>query len=194
MVEDLLRAGSDRGARLDHRRQLGIVQLDRLRGVARLIERLRDHKSDRLTDMANLADGEHRPRRVVARLAVAAVERVHAGHVAELVGLHIGPGQNQQHPGHAPRRGGIDFEQPGMRDRRAQNRGKGHAGERDVVGVAAFSGEKPLILVALERLTDSELHGAWHSSAGGPQGALSQRCLAFGAIATPAGWRRRQPR
>src|SRR6185437_901891 len=51
-------------------------------------------------------------------------------------------------------------------------------------GIAAFPGEEALILVALERLTNSELHDAGHSSAG-RSATLPQKCLAISLIATP---------
>ena len=157
-VEQLRRAFLQRGARVGDGGQRLVVDLDRFGGVLRLRQGLGDDERDRLAEMAHLADGERRARRIVARRAVPVVERRMAGHVAEAVGLHVVAGQHQQHAGHAARRRRVDLADVGVRDPRAQHVGLRHVGKRDVVGIAALAGDQGLVLETPNGLANAEFH------------------------------------
>ena len=159
MVEQLRRAGADRVLGVGHRRQRVVFDFDRLGGVARRGQSLGDHQRHRLADMAHLAERQHRPRRVVPRLAVAAHERHRARHVAETVGAHLFSGSDKQHARHAPRRARIDALDMRMRHRRAQHEGLRHPRQHHVVGITALPGDQPKILVPPHGLADAEFHG-----------------------------------
>jgi hypothetical protein len=110
--------------------------------------------------VAHLADRQRLARRVVARAAVAAAQGDRAGQVAKPVRHPILAGENQQDPGHGPRRGGIDPPDIGVRQGSAQHAAMRHAGQVDVVGITAVPGDQPLILEPPHRLTDTEFHRA----------------------------------
>ena len=109
--------------------------------------------------MAHLALRQHRARRILPRLAVAADERHRAGHVAETVGAHVLSRSDKQHARHAPRRRGIDAFDMRMRHRRAQHESLGHPRQHHVVGVTAPPGNEAQILVTPHGLADAEFHG-----------------------------------
>jgi hypothetical protein len=117
-----------------------------------------DHQRDRLAEVAHLPNGERGARRVVTRLAVAAVERGGAGDVAEAVGLHVVAGEDHQHAGHLARRSCIKLADVGVRDPRAQHDGRRGLFEMDVVGVAALAGDEVLVFNAPNGLTHAEFH------------------------------------
>ncbi len=160
VVEQLRRAGLDRRARVDHGRQRLIFDLDRLGGVAGLMQLLGHHERHRLSRMANLADREHRPRRVVARGAVTVRQRRDAGHVAKTVGRHILAGEQEQHARHAAGPCCVQACDPRVRRRRAKHMGMHHARQNDIVGIAAPAGDEPKIFEPPQRLADREFHVA----------------------------------
>ena len=159
MVEQLRRAGADRGFGVGHRRQRVVFDLDRFRGIARRGQSLGDHQRHRLADMAHLAERQHRPRCIVPRLSVAAHERHRARHVAETVGAYVLSGSDEQHARHAARRRGVDALDRRMRRRRAQHEGMRHARQDDVVGITPLPPDQPKILMPPHRLADAEFHG-----------------------------------
>ena len=158
MLEQLRRAGADRVLGVGHRRQRVVFDLDRLGGIARRGQGLGDDQRHRLADVAHLAERQHRPRRIVPRLAVAAHERHRAGHVAETVGAHVLSRSDEQHARHAPRRSRIDAFDMRMRHRRAQHESLRHPRQHHVVGIAALPGDEPQILMPPHGLADAEFH------------------------------------
>ena len=186
VIEEQRRIGGERGAQLHHRRQLLVLDHDRFGGVARLIQAFGDDEGDGLADMAHFADRQQRPRRVVARLAVAAHQGMDTRQVAQPVGRDLGAGQHQLHAGQAPRRARVEPLDHGMGDRRAQHRGDRHAGQGDIIGIAPLAGEQPQILIPPQRLTDTEFHGLAL-----PFSWLEETCRARRRISSRAGWRRR---
>ena len=92
------------------------------------------------------------------RRAVPVRQRGDARHVPQAVRFYILAGQDQQHAGHAARRGRVDAHDARMRYGRAQHIAMDHAGQHDVIGVTALSGDEPKILETPQRLADRELH------------------------------------
>src|SRR4051794_1344069 len=82
-VEELWRARLQRGARVGDGGQGLVIDLERLGGILRLRVRLSDHQCDGLAEVAYFADRERGARRVMARRAVAVVERRVTGNIAE---------------------------------------------------------------------------------------------------------------
>ncbi len=158
-VEQLRRAFLQRGARVGHGGQGFVVDLDRLRGVLRLCQRLGDHEHDRLAEVAHFADRQRGARRIVARRAVLVVERGMAGNIAEPVGLHVLAGQHQQYAGHLARGRRVDAADVGVRDARAHHIGLRRLVEMDVVGIAARAGNQGLVFETPNGLANAEFHG-----------------------------------
>ena len=158
MVEQLRRAGLHCRTRVDHGRQCIVFDLDRLGGVAGLIELLGHDQRHRLSHVAHFADRQHRPRRVVARRAVAVLQRRDAGHVAETFGRDILAGEEEQHARHAAGPRGVHPRNARVRRRRAQHVGMHHSRQDDVVGIAALAGDEPKIFEPPQRLADRKFH------------------------------------
>ena len=163
VVEELRRAGRDRILGLRDCRQRLVLDLDCFRGIARSGQGLGHDQRNRLTDMAHLAEREHRPRRVVPRLAIAADERRGAGNITETVRPNVISRGHQPDSSHAPRCGAVDALDARVRHRRAQHEGMRHARQGDVVRVAALSGEKTQIFMPPHGLTDPEFHAVFLS-------------------------------
>ena len=98
IVVDQRRLGVEGGAHVDDRGQLLDVELDRLGGVARLGQRLGDHRGDRIADVADLALGEDRVLRLLHRLAVAVGDQPAAGDAADA--LEVLRGEDLEHARH----------------------------------------------------------------------------------------------
>jgi hypothetical protein len=117
MVEELRRARREGVLDLGDDGQRLIVDFDRFGGVACLAQGLGDHKGDRLADIADFPDRQQRPRRIVARRAVAVVQRRLTGEVAEPLRLDLGASGDEQNAGHPQRRRCIYPPKVRMRDR-----------------------------------------------------------------------------
>ena len=83
VVVHLRRARLQRRAHVDDGRQLLDVELDRLGRVARLRQRLGDHRGDRVAHVAHLALRQHRVLRLRHRLAEAVGHLPAAGNAAD---------------------------------------------------------------------------------------------------------------
>ena len=83
------RARLDRLARIDHARQIFIVDDEAVGGVLRLLARLGDDRRHRLADVEHLALGERRARRRGHRRAVGALEQRRKRDVLHAVGAQV---------------------------------------------------------------------------------------------------------
>ena len=92
------------------------------------------------------------------RRAVAVVERRVAWNVSESVGLHVVSGEHQENTGHLARCCNIDFSDLRVRDLRAEHKGLRHFLELDIIGIAAFSGNKGLVFETPNGLAQAEFH------------------------------------
>ena len=82
------------------------------------------------------------------------------GQAADLLRDDVGAGQHQQHAGRGLGLGDVDLLDLGVGVRRQHVAGVQHAGQHDVVDVAALPCQKALVLDPAHRLSDSELgHG-----------------------------------
>ena len=153
----LRRIGLERRAHVDHRRQLVDVDLDRLGRVARLGERLGDHRGDWLADVAHHPLGEDRVPRLLLLRAVAA-RHLPRGRQAARV-LEVVAGEDPEHPRHPRRRLGVEPGDPAARDVGAQEMGIGLARPVQVVGEPALAGQEAHVLAALQGRADSAVLG-----------------------------------
>jgi hypothetical protein len=165
MIEQLRRTRRERVFGFGHRRQRLVVDIDGFRGVACLRQRLRNNQCDRLADMAHLALGENRTRRVVARRAVTASERRRTRHIAKTIDADIVAGADEQYARHLARSRRIDALDVGVAHRRAQHKGVRHIRQHHIVGVSPLPGNEPQILKSPYRLTDPKFHAETLSSA-----------------------------
>ncbi len=156
--------GSVAWARLGDGGQHVEVDLDRLGGVARGLQRVGNDEGDRIADMAHGAVGQHRMRRGRHVRAVAVVQRHRTGQRADAVGLQLRRGIDRAHPRHRRRRGGIHPPHPRRRVRTAQDVSVQHARQLDVVGVAPAPEQQPRVLHAANGLGNAEL---CHATASG---------------------------
>ena len=153
---DLRSAGLERGARIDHGRQRLVLHIDRVRRVARLGARLRDHRGDRFADEAHGACSQGMPGRRCAGRAVRTLEvrrrrqRLHAGPNKIFAGDHGGDA------GHRGRGLGIDSGEPGMGVRRAQEDDVELLRRRVVVGEDALALEQLVVFDAQHRTAAAE--------------------------------------
>ncbi len=160
LVPDLRGAVLDRVRDGDHGGKLLVVDLDQLGGVARLVTGLGDDDGDRVADMAHAPQGQRRVRRLDHGRAVPRLDQPAAGQAADLVGGHVGAGEDAGDPRGLPRRRGVDAADARVRVRRAQDVGVELVGPVDVVGVAAVAGDEAPVLLAPEARADAALgHG-----------------------------------
>jgi hypothetical protein len=125
--EELRRAGCQRGLHVQDGRQLLEVKVDRRCGLQSGQRILGRDRGEFLADVPHAVHGEDRL--VVAR---------RADTEADLSGL--GRRHDVDHPGHAPRAGGVDPAQQTVRHRALQERQVQHAGTSEVVDVAGTAG------------------------------------------------------
>ena len=136
-----------------HGRQHVVVDFDFLGRVLGLLHRIGHDHRDLIADVAGLADRQHRVRRLLHRLAVAAGDQPAAwepGHLA----VDVGAGEDAAHPGHGFGRGGVDALDAGVRVRRTQEHRVALRGQQHVVGVAAGAGQKPVVLAPQHGFAD----------------------------------------
>jgi len=141
----------------DDRRQDRVVDGDQLGRVLRLVRRLGDDHRDGIADVAHAIGREARPAGVGVVGAVPVLDRRHAHRKAELGGGDIGAGIDGENARRLARRGGVDPLDRGMGVRRAQEGGVDLARAGEVIDVMAGTGDEPDILLAADRLADSEL-------------------------------------
>ena len=121
---------------VDHDRQRLVVDDDAVGGVARGRLRVGDDERDGLADHAHLALGQDRPLRLHG-----VAERIRGARHAALE-PEVRGRQHLDDARHGLGRGGVDAADDGVRVRRARERGEGHAGQLDVIDVAALAGDQ----------------------------------------------------
>ena len=142
----------------DDMRPGGIVDLDQLGGVLGLLQRVGHDQRHRIANMADAALGQHRPRGVGARGAVAVLQRHQAGHIAEACQRHVLAREDEMHTGRLLRRTRVDAPDVGMGVRAAQHIGaQRRPGQLGVVGITAAAGQQARVLDPANRITDTEL-------------------------------------
>ena len=155
LVPQHRRAGLHRVLDADHRRQRLVVDLDKLGGAARLIERFGDDKGDALADSANLLAFEDRPQRAKA-FRPAHVLRHRRRQRTQSVSRHIGAGEHGEHAVGGLGLCGIDPLDPRMGVRRHDDDAVALMRQVEVVDIAAAAGDKARILDPRYGLTDAE--------------------------------------
>ena len=161
---------NERHVRLDRiagrydRRQRLVIDFDQLGGVDRLIIGVGDDEGDVIANHAHAVFDQRRIARLVAGLAVAALEPARHGKIAKAGLFVVGAGQHREHARCGLRLGRIDGADARVRMRRAQHVAERHAGKRHVGDVAAAALDEAGILEARHRLTYGEFtHGDPHS-------------------------------
>ncbi len=163
VLVELRRARLDRLPRVDDRRQLVEVDLDRLQGVIGLVDAFRDDDRDRIADLMHLAQREQ-PRRgdvvVDPGGLPGAGKRIHLGEI--LTGEHADDAR------HGLRAAGVDAADPGVGHRRAQHGRIGHAGQPDIVEEVPAAGHQFRVFAPPDRLcrraSSGSLDGCCHVS------------------------------
>ena len=120
-----------------------VVDLDQLGAVLGQRPAVGHHDGDRVADQAHGVTGQRREGR--QQQVGRADRREVGGHAVE-----VGGGEHRPHPGHGQRLGDVDAPDPGVRERAAHEGGVQHAGQGDVVDVAAPAGEDARVLDPLD--------------------------------------------
>ena len=134
-----------------------VIDVDRLGGVARLLDAGGDDKGHGIADMAHGAVGQYRMRRHGAIGSIAIGHRHRAGQAADAVRVQVGAGVDRLHAGHRLGRGRIDPADGCGGMRTAQHDAEQHAGQHDVIGVAPRPFQQTRILDAADGLGKTEL-------------------------------------
>ena len=128
--------GIERAARVDDRREQFVIDVDQLERVACRIAVVRHHERDLLTLEADLVGGEHRLH--VGR------QRLHPGQSA---GFEIPAGDHGVDLRVLERGGRVDRDDPGMRDRAAQDGAMQHPRQLHVVDERARSADETRVFL-----------------------------------------------
>ena len=153
---DLRRAGFHGVGNANDGRQRRPVDFDRLNRIAGLVDGVRHHEGDGVTDMPHLAVGQDRIGWTGERIDL---EIEQTGKTAEIA--DIGSGQDQadsrQRAG-AARIDGVLC----VRMWRAQHQRMQRSRRRVVVGIATLAANKLVVFLAQHALTDAEFNGSTH--------------------------------
>ena len=122
-----------------------VVDLDRLGGVLGLVVAVGHDHGDRVADIAHRIDRHHRMRRRLVRLAVLVLDHPAADQAADLGVDQVLAGEDLDHARHLLGRRGVDALDLGVGVRRTQEVGVGRARERQIVDIAAGSGQEALV-------------------------------------------------
>ena len=136
-----------------------VVDLDQLRPIASLLERLRDDHRHGVADVTHPVrrqDGVGRHERLAA---IAVLQGTDERHVAKALGNDVGTGQDAKYARRLDGRLGIDTLDGRVRVRRAQDIGVSLAIGVDIIDIASGPGEEALILFPRGRLANTEFHG-----------------------------------
>ncbi len=117
------------------------------------VERVGDHEGDGIADVAHHILGKDR---IDRNLDVHA--RQHAGRRQRSECGYVGAGQHQPHARHGAHAVELVDAETGMRVRRAQHHRVQRGLRRDVGHVTAGAAQQRIVLLARERLTESEFH------------------------------------
>ena len=142
------RIGRERGVKADHRRQVAILDLDQIGGVARGIGGCRDHQRHFLADKARTIARHHRPLGNFDGLSVPTRWRNQRHGFAERDVFQILSGEDGQDVWAGARRGGVDRNDGGVRPVRPAEERMDLIVTVPVAGVAPLAGDKTLILAA----------------------------------------------
>ena len=137
VVPDHRGARVQRLLRVDDRRQDVVVDVDQLDRVAGRVPVLGDDEGDLLALEADLVGGQHGLHVRGQRRRPGQVER-----------LQVLAGDDRLDPGVGQRPAGVDGHDPGVRDRRAQQRAVQHPGQRDVVDEPTLAAHQARVLLA----------------------------------------------
>ena len=138
VVADHRRVGLERAARVDHRLERLVLDVDQLERVAGRVVVVGDDERDLLALEAHLVGREHRLRGRPTSSA-STPSRAPRGRAPVMTAWTRGQRQ---------RRRGVDRDDPGVGERAAQDRAVEHPGQRDVVEVAALAADEPRVLLA----------------------------------------------
>ena len=152
------RAVLDRVFHVDHRRQFGDIDHNRLGCVARLLQRVGNHGGNRLAHMADLAVGQHRMARLLHDFTVFVCHLPAAGDRA--YGLEIRARKHAHHAFHAFRGRSIHAVERAMCNIRTQEIDVSLPVDVDVICIVAFTGQKPDVLAPLAAGADTMIF--WH--------------------------------
>ena len=155
LVEQLGGSRLHRIGRFDRRRQHAVVDLDQLGRVLGLVARLGDDDRDRVADMAHLAPGQHRVRRLDHGLAMLVGDQPAAGQAADPGGRQIGAGEDRDDAGCRQRLRRVDGAQGRVGVRAPEQIGVGLARTIDVVGIVTLAGQEAEILLAADGGADA---------------------------------------
>jgi hypothetical protein len=139
---------------VDDGRELFVLHLYLLGGVARLREGLGDHHRDALADVAHLALRERRVGRLLHRLAVHVGDQPAARQAADLGGAEVLTGVHGQHALRAPGLLRVDLPDLCVGMGRTHKGGVSLVRQGDVVGVLAGAGEEAVVFLALDTCAD----------------------------------------
>ena len=154
---DQLGASLERLLRRQAGRLFDVVDHDGLGGVGRLHAALRHHQRHCIADEARPPDAQPRAHRRVRRGTVEPLGGRPRGNAAEAVRLPVAARQDRDHARHLERVRRVDLGKGGVCMGRANDHRVRHAGQHDVVDVAARAGQEAPVLEASHRLTDPEL-------------------------------------
>jgi hypothetical protein len=147
VVADDRRVGVQRAARVDDDGQLLVLDLDQLERVAGRVAVLGHDEGDLLALEAHLVGGQH-------RLGVLR----HRRHPREVQPGQVGAGDHGADLGVRDGRRRVDRQDLRVGQRAAQDRSVQHAGELEVVDVAALAAHEPRVLLA-RHATVAQRHG-----------------------------------
>jgi hypothetical protein len=188
---DLRRAGLQRGDDIDDRRLDCVVDDDLLGRVARRCQAVGDDHRDRVADMADTLDRQHRMRRLLHRRAVLRIDQPAAGQAADPLGRQVLAGEHRDDAGRRFGRAGVDTVEAGIGVRAAQDIGVKLARPVDVVGIGPLAGQEPVILAPPDRRADRSISHCRYSAAtpwGFGAGASPRMTAAPSAIASTMLW------
>ena len=140
-----------------YRRQRIDVDRDRLRGIARLVRRLRDDERHRLADMQYALERQGTPLRPVHRRAVPVLDRNALRHRLEAGRRQVGTGVDAEHARHRGGRLRVDRADDPVRVAAPDHGRVGLAGKVEIVGVLPATLKKGGILFSARPLPDAEL-------------------------------------
>ena len=140
VVADHRGPGVERRRGVDHRGQRLVVDVDELEGVPRRVPVLGHDERDLLALEPHLVGGQ---------------DRLHVlgqgGHPGQAAVLQRLAGDHGLDPGVGLGGRGVDRDDPGVRERAAQDRAVQHAGKLDVVGEGALAADEAGVFLALDR-------------------------------------------
>ena len=160
VVVDQRRIGCEGLRRRDDGGQRLVVDLQRFRRVARLVERAGHDHGDDVADMTHLARRHRQMRGLAMAVAGRILDLADRRQMADLVGQKVVGGVDRRDAGRGEGRRRVDAGEPRMGVRRAHEQHGQRTGRRGVVGIAAAAGQQPAVLASRQRL--AELHWSIH--------------------------------